>query len=362
MKKVLIVCAHRPGRSPSQRYRFEQYLSFLEQNGFQFTYANLLDEKKDKLFYSEGNVAKKALLILDGILTRLINLKDLKKYDIVFIQREASFLGTTFFEKMARRSGVRVIFDFDDSIWLADTSPGNKRFEWLKKPKKFFSNLTNAHTVVAGNSYLAERAYTYNKNTVIIPTTVDTSVHTPKPVLRGRAILTIGWSGSISTLKHFNILLPVLKNIKSRFGRRVRFKIIADKKYDSPLKDAEVVEWNAATEVEDLNTFDIGLMPLPDDEWSKGKCGLKGLTYMACGVATIMSPVGVNTEIIDHGKNGLLAETPDEWLNAISMLIEDQDLRKTLGENGRKTVIEKYSVDANKNKYLEVFNGGQSSR
>ncbi|MDI1355254.1 MAG: glycosyltransferase family 4 protein [bacterium] len=355
MKKVLILCAHRPQRSPSQRYRFEQYLPFLEQNGYSFTYSFLLNERSDTIFYSQGNFFRKVLILVSTVLIRLKDCLRFKNFDLIFIQREASFLGTSFFEKCAYRSGARVIFDFDDSIWLADTSPGNKKWEGIKRPQKFYTNLRRAHVVIAGNSYLAAKAKTVHPNTVIVPTTIDTDHHVPKPQLRNGNSIVIGWSGSLSTIKHFTTLLPVFSELKEKYGNKIKFKIIADKMYSEPSLNLEVAIWSPETEVDELNSFDIGVMPLPDDEWARGKCGLKGLSYMACGIATIMSPVGVNTEIIEHKKNGLLAQTAAEWTEAISMLIENKIWRDELGEAGRKTVVERYSVEAQKNAYLEIF-------
>ncbi len=355
MPDVLIICDHRPRRSPSQRYRFEQYLPFLEESGFKFTWSFLLDEKDDKIFYSKGNTFKKVSILIKTIFIRRRDIRRFKNYDILFIQREALFLGSSYFEKKAFRSGAKVIFDFDDSIWLADTSPGNKKWEWLKKPQKLFNSLKYAHFVIAGNNYLADKAKAFNKNTVIIPTTIDTDFHIPKPELRNKEIITIGWSGSISTIKHFELLIPVLKKIKEKNKNKVSFKIIGDKNYQNKALDITAVEWAEQTEVNELNSIDIGIMPLPNDEWANGKCGLKGLSYMACGVSAIMSDVGVNNQIIKTGVNGFLVANEKEWFEKLCELIEDKDLRIKFGEEGRKTVIEKYSVSANKNKYLEVF-------
>jgi glycosyltransferase involved in cell wall biosynthesis len=355
MPNVLILCAHRPKRSPSQRYRFEQYLPLLEESGFTFTFSYLLDEKDDRLFYSAGNFSRKVLILLKSVFIRFRDLFRFKKFDIIFIQREASFLGTSFFEKRAFKSGARVIFDFDDSIWLADTSPGNKKWEWIKKPGKFFRNVAYAHLVIAGNSYLVEKAKPNNKHVIIIPTTIDTSLHFPKPEFRNKNVLTIGWSGSISTVKHFELLLPVLIKIKTKYGNKIKFKLLGDSYYKNDLLSVESIPWTEETEVNELNSFDIGLMPLPDDAWANGKCGLKGLSYMACGVPTIMSAVGVNKEIVQNGVNGFLANTDEEWVDKLCLLIENETLRKEMGMAGRNRVIEKYSVEANKDRYFEVF-------
>ena len=356
MPRVLILSAHRPNRSPSQRYRFEQYLPFLEKQGFSFTFSFLLTKNEDRLFYSSGNFISKLFILFKSVLIRLRDCLRFRNYDIVFIQREASF-----FEKCAFKSGSYVIFDFDDSIWLADTSPGNQRWEWVKKPAKFFDNVKYAHIVMAGNAYLAEKAKTMNQNTLIVPTTIDTDFHKPMPELRNTNSVLIGWSGSISTVKHFELLLPVLIKLKARYKEKLKFKIIGQKNYVSTELEVESVEWSEENEVRELNTLDIGIMPLPDDAWANGKCGLKGLSYMACGVPAIMSEVGVNKEIVKHGTNGFLAENDYEWFNMLCELIENKELRLEMGLNGRKTVVEKYSVEANKDKYLEVFNHAQST-
>ena len=116
------------------------------------------------------------------------------------------------------------------------------------------------------------------------------------------------------------------------------------------------IAWDKANEIDELSDIDIGIMPLPDDEWSKGKCGLKGLQYMALEIPPIMSPIGMNQQIIEHGKNGLLARTPKDWVKCISLLIDNPEKRKLMGYKGRETVNSKYSVKANQHKYLEVFN------
>jgi glycosyltransferase involved in cell wall biosynthesis len=355
MTKVLILCDHRPRRSPSQRYRFEQYLPYLESKGYDFTWSYLLNAEDDKTFYSQGNSFQKAMILCKTIRIRQKDVARFKKFDIIFTQREASFIGTSYFEKKAFQSGAKVIFDFDDSIWLEDTSPGNKKWAWIKKPAKFFQNLKFAHAVVAGNSYLANKATPYNQNTIVIPTTIDTNIHVPRPELRGKEKVIIGWSGSISTIKHFESLLGVLVRIQDKYKEKVGFKIIGQTGYQNKLLDIESVPWTESSEVDELNTMDIGIMPLPDDQWTQGKCGLKGLSYMACEVATVMSNVGVNSEIIESGINGYLATSEIEWFDILSLLIEDKKLREELGKKGRESVLKHYSVEANKDKYLRLF-------
>ena len=354
MPKLLIIADHRLNRSPSQRYRFEQYLNYFKSQGFEWELSEIITEKDDKVFYSPGNYLKKAWILFKSLFIRLKDLQRAKQFDVIFIQREALLLGSSYFEKKFFKKH-KVVFDFDDSIWLLDTSPENKKFEFLKNPDKTKINITHAHCVIAGNSFLANYAKQFNPNTIIIPTTIDTDFHKPKPELRGKDKIVIGWSGSISTIKHFEIAIPALKQIQNKYPDKIEIHVIGQGSYTHPEINIISKNWSSKTEVDDLNCFDIGIMSLPNDEWVKGKCGLKGLSYMACGVATVMSNVGVNSEIIEHGKNGYLAQTEQEWVDCLSLLIENSDLRHKIGQAGRETVVKNYSVNAHKDAYLGVL-------
>ena len=355
MPSILIIADHRLNRSPSQRYRFEQYLDFFKANGFRWELSEIITEKDDAVFYHPGNYFKKAMIMLRSLMIRLKDLRRAKKFDIVFIQREALLLGSSYFEKQFYKRS-KVVFDFDDSIWLLDTSPENKKFEFLKNPDKTKINIQHAHRVIAGNSFLANYARQFNANTVVIPTTIDTDFHKPSGPLKPSGKVVIGWSGSISTIKHFEMAVPVLKELLAKYPWQIEIHVIGQGTYSHPDLPVISKNWTAKTEVIDLNLFDIGIMPLPDDEWVKGKCGLKGLSYMACGVATVMSNVGVNPEIISQGQNGFLASSQQEWLHCLSQLIENPVLREQMGKAGRETVVGKYSVLANRQLYLEVLN------
>ncbi|HCA82297.1 MAG TPA: glycosyl transferase family 1, partial [Flavobacteriales bacterium] len=169
----------------------------------------------------------------------------------------------------------------------------------------------------------------------------------------------IGWSGSLTTIKHFRIAVPVLKKLREHYGDRIRFKVIGHAGFSEEELGIRGTAWSSERELEELQEIDIGIMPLPDDEWSKGKCGLKGLVYMSIGIPSVMSPVGVNTQIIRHGENGFLAGTEAEWFEILSLLIESPELRKQIGSSGRQTVVENYSVLANRENYLNIL--GKSS-
>ncbi len=357
MPKLLFVIAHRPNRSPSQRFRFEQYFDFLNANGYSHEVSYLLNEADDKVFYSAGNFFKKIKIIMKSALQRFKDVKRANDFDIIFIQREAFMVGAAFFEKKFSKSKAKLIFDFDDSIWLLDTSNANKRWKWLKSETKTGKIISYSSMVFAGNRFLADYAKKFNSNVKIIPTTIDT-----KEYIRNHYIdnsdkpICIGWSGSITTIKHFEYALPFLKKIKQKYGDRITIKVIGDKRYKNEELGIKGIDWKKEEEINELSAIDIGIMPLPDDLWANGKCGLKGLQYMALEIATIMSPVGVNKEIIQDGVNGFLATTEEEWINKISQLVESPQLRKKLSENGRKTVVDLYSVSSQQNNYLTTFN------
>lgn len=353
MPKILFIATHRLDRSPSQRFRFEQYLDSFKENGWQYDFSYLISEKADKVFYKKGHFFQKIFIIINGFFKRLKDVNKASEYDIVFIQREAFITGTTYFEKRFAKSQAKLIFDFDDSIWLSNVSDANKKWNWLKNPNKTREIITMSDLVFAGNQYLANYAKETNNNVVIIPTTIDTKEY--KPMTGENEKICIGWSGSITTIQHFEYAIPFLTEIKKKYKDKVEIKVLGDSNYVNHKLGIQGIGWDKETEVKELSSFDIGIMPLPDDEWSNGKCGLKGLQYMAIGIPTIMSPVGVNTEIINDGKNGFLANSNDEWISKIEALIESKELRVKLGVKGRETVINKYSVEAIKDSYLSLL-------
>lgn len=354
-KKILFLVAHRPGRSPGQRFRFEQYLDYLKQNGFECHVSFLINEKDDVIFYAKGKYLSKARFLIKSLFQRWNDLKKIHDYDLVFFYREAHMLGITWFEKKIKKAGIKMLVDFDDSIWLRDISNGNRRLAFLKRPSKTAEIIRMCDACIVGNQFLAEYARQYNSNVFVIPTTIDTDYYIPSDNRRDVEKVVIGWTGSSTTLKHFSLAVPVLEMLRKKYGERVSFRMISDEFFNGQLDGLEKIKWNRQTEVEDLSAIDIGIMPLPDDDWSKGKCGFKGLQYMALAKPAVMSPVGVNKEIISHGENGFLANSPEEWEHILSQLIEDADLRKKVGEAGRKTVAERFSFQSQKDHYLKIY-------
>lgn len=356
MRKILYIVPHRLNRSPGQRFRCEHFLTYLSENGYKITYSNIISEKDDKVFYSKGRYFIKFIILLKSIFIRLRDLFRAPMYDIIFIYREALMLGPPVFEWLFSLTGIKIIFDFDDAIWLNDVSEGNRNLKWLKKPSKTKRIIKLSDLVFAGNPYLAGYALKFNKNVQIVPTVIDTEYHKRIAAKKTSESISIGWTGTATTLKHFETILPVLYAIRKKYGDTVHFRIIVNFPYRVEDLGINAQHWKLESEINDLHTIDIGIMPLPDDDWANGKCGFKGLQYMSLEIPSIMSPVGVNTEIIEDGKNGFLAATDDEWIEKLSLLIESPEWRNKLGKAGRQTVIERYSVESQKENYLRYIN------
>jgi len=351
--KALFLILHRKDRSPGQRYRHEQYISFLEENGVECYFSPLLPNKKeDQIFYGSSTIPK-VLVGLKALWRRYRSILAASKYDVVYVYRDAFFFGT-FFEKWLKKKKVKIIYDFDDAIWLMDKNENQGIFNKLKNPDKTATITKLADRVIVGNQYLADYAQQFNQNVSIIPSTIDFNEY-KRVNKKSNQKVCIGWTGSFSTIKHFESIQTVLSDLKKKFNDTVYFKLIGDPKYQNSLLEMKGIAWNSKTESEDLSELDIGIMPLPDNEWAQGKCGMKGLQYMALGIPTVMSPVGVNKDIIQDGENGFLASTDEEWVDKLSLLIESEVLRKKLGDEGRKTIEDKYSVEANREKWLQAF-------
>ena len=356
--KILFLIPYPLKEAPSQRFRFEQYFDFLEERGFQISCKSFWDYPTWKILYKSGHLLQKILGFIKGVVRRLAVLFQLKKFDFVFIHRECLPIGPPILEfVIARILKKKIIYDFDDAIWLPNTSEENKIVALLKWHSKVASICKWSYKVSCGNSFLANYARQFNTNVVVNPTTVDTiNLHNPSyHFVKKSPSVVIGWTGTQSTIQYVKSLVPVLEKVAEKTSFPLRFLIIANKDPELKLKFVDFKTWSKKTEVEDLLQMDIGLMPLTDDIWAKGKCGFKALQYMALEIPALVSPVGVSTEIIDNGINGYWCSTTDDWVQSLEKLIEDKQLREKMGIAGRKKVIEHYSVSSNSSSFLRLF-------
>lgn len=352
--RVLAIVPSIYDTSPGQRFRIEQWEPLLKERGVDIEYASFEDEALHNIVSKPGNATGKLSGVMGAFARRKKLVERLEDFDLVYVFREAALLGPPWFERRIASSGIPMVFDFDDAIFVSYVSPSNGYLSYLKFAGKTAEICKLSTHVMAGNRYLADYAERAGAQVTVIPTTIDTAKYKPITGTETKAGgLTIGWSGSFSTVQHLDTLRSALQQLAK--SERFKLRVIGTPTYELASVDTESLPWKAATEVEDLRAIDIGIMPLPDDDWSKGKCGLKALQYMALGIPTICSPVGVNSEIIQDGVNGMLASTDAEWVEKLTQLLRSPRLRSQLGIAGRKTVEEKYSAHVQAPRVLEVF-------
>ena len=339
--------------SPSQRYRIEQWEPLLRERGVEITYEPFECKELNSVVHRPGMLGRKAQLVARSVARRFKALKRVKDFDLVYIFREAALLGPPVFERMIHRSGVPVVFDFDDAVFLSYRSPSNGYLSYLKFAGKTLTICRIAAHVMAGNPYLADYARRVNDRVTIIPTTIDTEKYRIIPIAKTDQTPVIGWTGSHSTVQHLNTLRSALQKLAKI--QPFRLRVIGATSYELEGVDLQVVKWTSESEVEDLRGIDVGVMPLPDDQWSKGKCGLKALQFMALGLPTVVSPIGVNSEIVQDSHNGFLATTESEWIEKLTILLRSPELRERMGRAGRASVEQKYSAMAQAPRVYDVF-------
>ena len=332
--KVLVLAPYPLNRAPSQRFRWEQYIEPLAARDIHLKPSSFVDDVGIDLIHAPRAWSAKLALLLRGARRRLRDVRAAQNYDLVLVHRESFPVGAGWVEPLLRKLGVPYAFDFDDAIYLPAASEANRRLAWLKGAGKAKRAVAGASFVVAGNDHLAGWAQGYARRVTVIPTTVDTEHYQvrERPVAER---VCVGWSGSPTTIVHLRLLEPVLRTLQREQGIQIR--VIGDASYRIDGAEIESLDWRAASEMRDLSVIDIGVMPMPDDEWSRGKCGLKALQYMALGIPAVISPVGVNREIAGGGA-AILASTQNEWLAALRALIADAELRSRVGAAGRARV------------------------
>ncbi|MCJ7497813.1 MAG: glycosyltransferase family 4 protein [candidate division Zixibacteria bacterium] len=340
--KILFLVPY-PTEGQSNRFRVEQYLPHLETKGICYSLRPFFSSEFYRILYQSDKYFRKVYFFVKCFLRRIFDLFGLFKCDLVFIHREAFPLGPPFFEILISKFlKIPLIYDFDDSIFLPQTSKANRAVSFLKYPKKVSQIIKLSQQVIVGNDFLREYAVRFNNNVTVIPTPLDTEKYKSfiSPEKNG---VVIGWIGSHSTAEYLLELKEVFIKLK-KVNPDLVIKLIGAETYQNQLPGTDCRAWKLEEEINELNSFDIGLMPMPDNQWTKGKCAFKLLLYMSMAIPAICSPVGMNQEIIRDGENGFLASSPEEWFEQIQTLVRDPDLRKKMGLLGRETVEEKFSL------------------
>lgn len=354
--EILLVVQFPEKVSPCQRFRFELYQDLLAENGYRITTKPFLDKEGYAVIHQYGFFFEKLLALLKGFAGRIFLLFQLHKYDFILLQREVAPIGPPIFEWLfVRVFNKKVIYDFDDAIWIKSVSEQNSLAAKLKYAKKVNSICKWAYKVSGGNRFLCDYASQYNKNIVYNPTCVDTVKRYNVLARHDVEKVTIAWTGSFSTLKYLALVEKALQMLQEKYEFNI--KIICNEKPSLKLKNVHYVEWSEDNEVSELASCQIGLMPLTNDEWSEGKCGFKLIQYLALGIPAVSSAVGVNKIIIDEGINGYFADTDTDWYHAIEKLMLDGKEREKMGKAGRQKIMTQYSLQSNENNFLTLFDG-----
>lgn len=355
-EEAISVCAwmlYPQGRAPGQRYRIEQWQPHLERENIKVDYFPFADDRLMERLYQPGRTVAKAAGIVAAFARRIRDLLHVRRYDVIYLYRAAGMIGPAALEVILDVLGRPIVLDFDDAIYLTHTAEANKKLGWLKWSGKTAALCRWSDHVVVGSSILAEYARTYNLQVTVIPSSVDTTRYRPRAQRHAGDQIVVGWTGSSTSQTYLEEFAPVLRELLPR--HRVELRVHSDR--EPRLTGVPFVwrPWSAQTEVEELSQFDIGLMPMPDNPWARGKCAMKALLYMALGIPVVCSAVGVNCEVIQHGINGLLARTRHDWLHHLQSLIGDPVLRERLGAAGRATVEEQYSMDCCAARFANVI-------
>jgi glycosyltransferase involved in cell wall biosynthesis len=322
------LCVVEHGNAPSTRLRLRECLEHYAQLGVE---ATVLTTRRSSMIGQ--------MKIIDQA----------RRHDVVLLFKTLGFSPLEL--TLLHRANPRIIFDFDDAVMFREQK--HRRPLGGKNFRKFLRTVNHCQAVVAGNDFLACFAQACGRRTVVLPTSIDLRKYQVKPASTGPG-LTIGWLGLSDGLPYLRHIQPALKRLTQRFPE-LRLKVVSDK----PLHlDGVVVEndpWRIETEQANLSSFDIGIMPLWDSVWTRGKCGYKILQYMGVGTAVVASDVGVNSEIITPGENGYLARSEEDWVRTLGSLIENAAQRNDFGRRGRQLVEQRYSLDTFTQGYVKLL-------
>jgi glycosyltransferase involved in cell wall biosynthesis len=347
MAKILFITPN-PIQSASERYRIYQFLPYLERAGFACTVLPFASRELFRAIQAELLVPK-LLYTPFCYLRRMLDLAAISGYDAVVVHRGIFPFPWPTLEKMVIRRHTKVIFDFDDAIHIGHRDIAATKYPRIYKLKygaKVNEILGRCAHVIAGNRTLGEHALQFNSQVSIVPTVVDVEQYAFQPPRTQSDLLTVGWVGSRSTSPYLLAIEPALRRLSEAHLGKIRFRLYGHPQRKLNLPNFESLPFSLASEIEDLRTMDIGIMPLPDNDWTRGKCAFKAIQYMALGIPTVTSPVGMAAELVQHNVNGFWAQTPEEWFEALNRLVTNIHTRRRFAEEGRKTIETLYSLQA----------------
>jgi len=353
--EVLALIPNQYGHAPGQRGSIELWETVLEPVGINIHYAPFESARLHEVLYRPGYYTTKIKEMVRAYVDRLRLMGDLKRFDAVFVYREAALLGPAVLEKMVALRGVPIIYQLDDPLFVPYTSPSNGYLSYLK----FFSKISEicrlAKVVMVNSTQIREYVSQYNQNIWQVPSVVDTEQYVYRPDLLAKENdeVCIGWSGSPTTVGNIRVIAGALRRLAEHVKHRVH--LIGGTEFDLPGVPYVAQKWSAETEVADLRKMQVGMVPLPLNEWNKRKFYMKTAQYMALGIPTVATPLGSNPEVVEHGVTGFLADSEDEWVEYLSLLIKDHKLRLRMAHAAATAAQKKYSLEGNTGKIIEAF-------
>jgi len=353
--RLLALVLKAPGVAPNQRYRHEQWAPYLERDhGIELEFEAFESPALTEVLYRHGHLISKTRLIVADAWRRWQARTRGLGFDGVVVLRQAMLVGGPWIERWLARRGVPLFYDFDDPIWMWKPSIANGIFNLASAPWKVGTICRLATAVTVGNDYLATYARRHSQSVHIVRTSIDSDRYPQYPDPGPDRPFTIIWTGSHGTLsRHLETIRAPLERVAAR--RPLTLRVICDARPVSFERvNLEFVPWTAVNEAADLAPGHVGVMPLPDNPETRGKCGCKALQYMAIGRPAIVSPVGINRDIVHDGVKGLWATTPAEWEAQIERLADDAALRTRLGAAARQTVLEGYTARASAAAFASV--------
>ena len=355
MRRALILCNYPPGVAAGQRFRFEQYLGVLRDAGIEATVESFFPPWVWPILYRPGNPLRKAWAVVQGFGRRLALLRRIRQYDSIFIHLEAAPIGPPIIEWALFRLGCRVIYDIDDAIFINRTSEANRIVAPLRWRSKVAYVTRRSWRVTACNRFLVDWARQFNPRVTLLPTTVDPEYHRRRGSAAPNARPVIGWTGSRSTVAYLDIVIPTLARLQEKHD--FMFRVICDVAPAYPqISNYEYVPWRKKTEIEDLQAIDIGLMPVPDGLWERGKVGFKAIQYSALAIVPVVSDVGSGPEVVMDGKTGFVVRNDgDEWYRALEWLLENPGRWAAFGVAAREHILTRYSVPSLAKTYVSLF-------
>jgi GT2 family glycosyltransferase len=347
----------KPTESADTRYRVVQFIEKAEEASIEIDHRSLMPSRYFKWQIRNERLLLRAVLYPFLLIRRLWQVLYLApRYDVIWISREMNPFGPPLLERLLVRRCKRVVFDVDDALHIPDVKGSSFVSHLLRDRHKFHKMASSYSVVICGNKHLASFYQQYSREVEVIPTVVDTEEYS-RVTPRHAQVPRIGWVGTPLNRQHLEMLSPVF----ARLAEERTFELVVvglNARLEWQVPQIRYLDWNLKDEIDFFTHFDIGIMPLRDSPFARGKCAFKIVQYMASGIPVVASPVGANCDVVENGHNGFLASTPAEWIDALRTLIDNPGLRREMGENGRRLVDRSFSVSSVWPRYLKIFSVG----